>query len=157
MKKWQGYWCYIPIVICLLIGYLLGGYLTFGTHYLNALPQIHSQSARLILMLFGMGVLGATTYSSRYWASDIDEAVYENDKFLPHFFDFIGYASMIIEGGVTGVVLYLLIKTGISIGVRASDTVELNLAASLLISYCGGLFHFLIVNRLSIFIKQLLK
>lgn len=103
-----------------------------------------------------MGILGATTYSSRFWSRDIDEAVYENDKFLPHFFDFFGYISMIIEGGVTGIILYLLIRTGIGISISTPDAAALNLPSSLVIAYCGGLFHFRVVRKLSSFTKEIL-
>ena len=153
MKK--GYWCYWPVILVIALGYFIGGYLSFGVKYLNLLPEIQNQSARMGLMLFGLGMLGATTHCSFYWSKDIDEVVYRDSNFEPHFFDFFGYMSMIIEGGVTGVILYLLVKTGIGITISANE-VNLNLPSSLVIAYCGGLFHFKVIDRLSKFAKDIL-
>ena len=104
-----------------------------------------------------MGVLGATTYSSMFWAKDVDEVVYKGKNFLPHIYDFFGYITTIIGGGITGVILYLITKTGISIATSASNFSKLNLASSVLIAYCGGLFHFRVQRMLSKITDKILK
>lgn len=157
MKKYQSFWCYVPIVISLALGFFAGGYLAFGTKYLNAFPSINDETGRLVLILFGMGVLGATTYSARFWAKDVDEIVYESKDFLPHIYDFVGYLTTIVGGGITGVILYIVARTGIGIASTGSIFPKLNLASSILIAYCGGLFHFRVQRMLSQVIDKIFK
>ncbi len=157
MKKYKSYWCYVPIIISLALGFLAGGYLAFGTKFLNTFPSVKNETGRLVLILFGMGLLGATTYSSRFWAKDVDEVVYEGKDFLPHIYDFVGYITTIVGGGITGVILYIVARTGIGIASTGSIFPELNLASSILIAYCGGLFHFRVQRMLSQVIDKIFK
>jgi hypothetical protein len=158
MRTFKSYWFYAPIVLSVGAGFIIGGYLTFGIKYLNCLPCITDQSARLILMIYGMGLLGISTYCSKFWAVDVHEVVYEGrEEFLPHFFDFFGYVTTIIGGGVTGVIFYLLLRTGLSIASSASTTHDINLPAALIIGYCGGLIHFRMQEHLSNIAVQILK
>jgi hypothetical protein len=71
----QSYWYYAPIIIVLASGYAVGGALAFGLYFLGWFPAIPDQTARLTLALFGMGMLGATSYSIRWWAKDMEEAI----------------------------------------------------------------------------------
>lgn len=153
MNKYKDYVWYFPVVIVLIGGYFVGGGLAFGIKFLNVLPDLKNETARLILLLFGMGILGATVYCTRYWADDIEECVYRNKGFLPHVFDFFGYATTIVGGGITGIISYLLVKTGLGVSSASLQINDLNLPASVIIAFCGGLFHFRIQDILS----QLLK
>ena len=76
---------------------------------------------------------------------------------MPHIYDFFGYVTTIVGGGITGVVLYLIAKTGIGIATSANNLPHLNLASSVLIAYCGGLFHFRVQRMLSRVIDKILK
>ena len=58
LSKYQSYYWYIPVLIVLAIGYIVGGFLTFGIQFLNLFPSLTNQTARLTLTLFGMGALG---------------------------------------------------------------------------------------------------
>ncbi|CAG0986180.1 hypothetical protein MTYP_02027 [Methylophilaceae bacterium] len=153
----KSYWCYIPITIIILLGFTFGGYLSFGTVYLNVLPCVDDYYGRTILALFGIGMLGASTYCAKAWAIDIDEVVYREPKYLPHIFDFVGYLTLILGGGITGVILYFLVKTGISISITSSGTVNLTKEASVLIAYMGGLFHFRVQEQLGKVIDKIFK
>lgn len=144
----KSYWHYISIIIVILLGFILGGVLSFGVVFMDFFPSITGLYGRTILALFGMGVLGASTYCAKFWSTDIDEAVYEKPEFLPHIFDFVGYLTLIIGGGVTGVILFLAFKTGIGITVNGPSEVSLSKEASALIAYMGGLYHFKVQNQL---------
>jgi len=152
----NSFW-YVPVIITIAFGYIAGGYLSFGVQYLGVLPCITDEEARFVLMVFGVGMLGGTTLSSKYWAIDINEVFYLGKaEFKPHPFDFFGYLSMIIEGGITGLVLVFLVKTGLVI-ITSHVDLEINLPATFLIAYCGGLFHFEVIDKLSKYAKERLK
>ena len=149
----KSYWYYTPVVICLALGYITGAVLSFGVMYLNIFPEVSDSTARFLLIIFGIGMLGATTYSSQYWAKDIEKVVYKDQDGKPHFYDFVGYLSMIVEGGLSGVILYFLVKTGLVITTSNID-LAINLPATVIIAYCGGLFHFDVVNVLKKIAKE---
>lgn len=157
MKKYQSYWCYVPIILSLIFGFLAGGYLSFGIKFLNVFPSLKNDTGRLVLILFGMGILGSTTYSARFWAKDIDEVVYDCKDLVPHIFDFFGYITTIVGGGITGIVLYLVARTGVGIATSTNNFPQLTLPSSVLIAYCGGLFHFRVQRMLSKVIDKILK
>ena len=156
MKK--SYWHYFPITLVIISGFLIGGYLSFGVYYLKAFSFIEDSQGRLILSLFGVGMLGATTYCARFWSKDIEEVVYKDQSFLPHFFDFVGYLTLIMGGGITGVILFFLVKTGIGVS-TASDLSNIKLSgeASVVIAYIGGLYHFRVQRHLGRIIDKMFK
>ncbi len=137
----QSYWWYVPILIVMFLGYGIGGCLVFGLYFLNIFPSLTDPAARLVLMLFGMGMLGSTMYSTKWWAVDIDEALGKRE-FLPHAFDFFGYASTIVGGGITGTVLYLAVRSGVILAIAEPSDAGMNLPFALFAAFCGGLFHF---------------
>jgi uncharacterized protein YneF (UPF0154 family) len=148
---------YIPIIIALAFGYLAGGYLSFGVMYLGAIPCITNEDARFVMMIFGVGMLGGTTLCSKFWADDMNSVFYLGKKnYQPNAFDSFGYLSMIIEGGITGLILFFLVKTGLVIITNGID-LEINLPATFIIAYCGGLFHFEVIDKLSKYAKERLK
>ena len=149
----KSYRFYIPIIIALTFGYILGAVLTFGIHYLGVLPSISNETARLTLKLFGMGVFGSTLYCTRWWAKDMDQAI-DEPKFLPHLFDTFGYLTTIIGGGITGVVLYMLTKAGFALAATEAGVPDIKFSAALVLAFCGGLFHFLILTKLEKFINK---
>lgn len=155
MKK--SYLFYIPIILTVITGFILGGCLSFGVVYLDFFPNITHSEGRKILALFGIGMLGVSTFCARAWAKDIYEVVYENDEFLPHFFDFVGYITLIIGGGITGVILYFIFKTGIGVGTTTNTEVNLTKEASALIAYIGGLYHFKVQAQLGKMIDKMLE
>jgi hypothetical protein len=154
--KSQSYWWYIPILIVLSIGYLVGGWLVFGVHFLNAFPQLTDDSARFILELLGMGMLGSTIYCSKWWAKDIEEAI-KKAEFLPHVLDFFGYATTIMWGGITGIVLYLAVRSGSFLTITNPEDAEMRLSFALFIAFCGGLFHFKVRDWFETAIEKMLK
>jgi hypothetical protein len=154
----KSYWYYLPIILVIISGFLIGAYLSFGVYYLNAISILKNAYGRQILSLYGVGMLGATTYCARFWSKDIEEVVYKNESFLPHFFDFIGYITLIMGGGITGVVLYLLVKTGIGVSTTSeSSKIALTGEASVLFSYIGGVFHFRVQRHLEKIIDKIFK
>lgn len=152
----QSYWCYIPIVTTLILGFVSGFYLTFGVKFLDVFCSL-SVEAKSILILFGMGLLGASTYCARAWSTDIYEVVYEEPKFLPHLLDFIGYITLMLGGGITGVILFFIIKTGIGISVSTNNEIQLTVEASAVIAYIGGLYHFKVQSQLGKMIDNMFK
>jgi hypothetical protein len=85
----QSYYWYLPVLIVMGLGYVIGGCLVFGLCFLNWFPSLTNSTARLVLKLFGMGMLGSTMYCTQWWATDIDEAI-GRPEVLPHTFDFFG-------------------------------------------------------------------
>ena len=134
----------------------MGFYLTFGVEFLSAIPQITDPIARKCIALFGAGLLGGVTLSSKNWADDMEEVVYKDPNLAPHFFDFFGYLSMFIEAGITGCILIALVNSGLIILTGKID-IETNSLASYLLAYCGGLFHFAIIDKLKKFINSIVK
>ena len=155
-KRTKSVWNYIPIILSLILGYAAGIILTFGIQYLDIFQFISNQKARFALVLFGMGILGATMYCTRFWARDIDEAI-EEPEFLPNLFDFFGYVTTIIGGGITGIILYLFVLIGGSVVIVGSELPNIKFEAALIISFCGGLFHFKVQEALENFITQIIK
>ncbi|MCP4268708.1 MAG: hypothetical protein GY777_24530 [Candidatus Brocadiaceae bacterium] len=153
----QSYWCYLPIILIIFLGFALGGYLSFGVMYLKAFPFLTDNYARTIVALFGIGMLGVSTYCAKAWANDIDEVVYKEPDYLPHFFDFFGYMTLIVGGGITGVILYFLVKTGVGVSVSSTSEVNLTKEASVIIAYMGGLYHFRVQEQLGKVINKLFK
>ena len=77
---------YFPIVIVIAIGFFLGAYMAFGIKYMNVLhDQIHSAHAKFLLQLFGMGMLGGSTFCAYFLVNDMHETVYENSNFFHTF------------------------------------------------------------------------
>ena len=127
----------MPILIVMLLGYGIGGCLVFGLHFLNLFPCLTDPTARLVLMLFGMGMLGSTMYCTKWWAIDVDDAV-EKREFLPHVFDFFGYATTIVGGGITGTVLYMAFKSGAILTIAEPSNAGLHLSFALFVAFCGA-------------------
>ena len=155
-KNVQSYWLYLPIVLVLGFGYFAGGILTFGVYFLGLFESVANPTARLTIVLFGMGLIGATMYCTRWWALDMEEAL-KDKALLPHFFDSFGYLTNIIGGGITGVLLYLFFKAGVALTISAQGMTEIRLPAALVIAFCGGLFHFEVQKVLRNAFKNLFK
>jgi hypothetical protein len=146
---------YIAVVLVLLLGYLGGAYLAFGVPYAGRLAFITDGTGRLALSLYGMGVLGASLYSSRWWSLDLD-SVMEGKTAQPNGFDVFGYLFTILGGGVTGIVFYLLGRTGMNfLSSNAAPTVSAGGGAVL--ALMGGLFHFRVEEVLSRLFDNLSK
>ncbi len=156
MATKQSYWWYIPIVLVMILGYGLGGGLVFGLHFLDWLPSLSDETARLVLKLFGMGMLGSTMYCTKYWAKDIDEAI-AKPEMMPHLFDSFGYATTIIGGAITGTVLYMAIRSGALLAVVEPNAGETRMAFALFVAFCGGLFHFKVKDWFESAINKMLK
>jgi hypothetical protein len=101
-----------------------------------------------------MGILGATLHCSRYWALDMDQAE-KDQKLLPTIFDFIGYVTMIIGGGVTGLILYFMVL--ITHKAVFIEPTKMRFEAAIIISFCGGLFHFKVRDILEEFYNSIIK
>ncbi len=149
----QSYWYYLPIVLVLAIGYAVGGALAFGVYFLGWFEGLTQPVARLTLSMFGMGVLGATLYASRWWSIDMDEAIAKTE-YLPHLFDAFGYATSIVAGGIMGVVLYLATRAGIILVTSDGASAELRPGVALLVAFCGGLSLFKVQDVLKRWIQE---
>lgn len=149
------YWWYLPIALVILTGYGLGGGLVFGLQFLDWLPALTNNTARLTLKLFGMGILGSTMYCTKWWAEDMDEAI-AKPEFLPHPLDFIGYSTTIVGGGITGTLLYMAFRSGAMLTIGDSSG-RMRLSFALFIAFCGGLFHFKVKDAFEATIEKMLK
>jgi len=138
--KRRSLWWYAPIVLLVSAGYGLGGAFSFGTAFLGWFPRLVDPAGRWSLQLFGMGMLGASLYCSRWWSLDYDEAL-EDESVRPTSLDWFGYATTIAGGGVTGVLLPLIVRYGVSLVTQASGVV-IQPGAALVLALTGGLFHF---------------
>jgi hypothetical protein len=152
----QSYWWYIPTLLVMALGYIVGGCLVFGLHFLNWFPTLTDNTARLVLKLFGMGMLGSTMYCTKWWAEDIDEAI-SKPEFLPHAFDSFGYATTIIGGGITGTVLYMAFRSGALLTVTDPANAGMRISFALFIAFCGGLFHFKVKDWFESAIQKMLR
>lgn len=153
-KMRQSYYWYIPIVIIILSSYVVGAILSFGVQFFEVFKGIQDPKARLVLTLFGMGILGATMYCSRWWCVDMECSI-KDSSLSPHMYDCVGYLTVIFGGGITGVLLYFTVKLGIILTVTSPKTVELRTPASLIVAFCGGLFHFRVRAMLADMVKKI--
>jgi hypothetical protein len=133
-------WWYLPIVILVGTGYALGGAFSFGTAFLGWFPRVSDPTGRLCLQLFGMGMLGASLACSKWWSLDHDEAL-TDETVRPVALDWFGYATTIVGGGVTGAVLYLVVRYGVALVTGAAGA-AVRPGAAVVIALMGGLFHF---------------
>ena len=152
----QSYLWYIPIALVMILGYGLGGGLVFGLHFLDWLPSLTDDTARLVLKLFGMGILGSTMYCTKWWAKDIEEAI-AKPELLPHAFDSFGYATRVIGGGITGTVLYMAIRSGALLAMAEPTAGGTRMTFALFVAFCGGLFHFKVKDWFESAINKMLK
>jgi hypothetical protein len=152
----QSYWWYIPILLVIVTAFGLGGGLVFGLHFLNWFPSLSNDTARLVLKLFGMGMLGAAMYCTEWWANDLDEAI-KDQELMPHAYDFVGYATTIIGGGITGTVLVMAIRSGSRLTINGPSDADFNLCFALVVAFCGGLFHFKVKGWLESVIEVIKK
>jgi hypothetical protein len=143
----QSYWWYAPIVVILCIGYAAGGALAFGVTFLGWLPVIGTADGRMVLAIFGMGMLGATMYATQWWARDMEEATHR-PSVLPHCFDMFGYAMTIVGGGITGVVFFLALRLTSELVVSANELPPVRPATAYVVAFCGGLAQFKIQQKL---------
>ena len=137
----QSYWWYAPVVVALLLGYLVGAALAFGLYFLDWIPQLTSEVGRFTVSMFGMGMLGATTYSTQWFAKDMEESLSE-PKYLPHFFDAFGYATTIVGGGIFGVVFFLALKLASVLAFSTDGSPTIRPTAGFVVAFCGGLAQF---------------
>jgi hypothetical protein len=148
----QSLWWYGPIVLVILAGFVAGGWLGFGVAFAGALPEITDATGRLVLQLFGLGMLGACVYCARWWSLDHD-AARADPSAEPTALDAFGYATAIVGGGITGVVLYGLARNGMTL-LGTTDT-HLRLSVSMILGFMGGLFHFKVQELLANLFNQL--
>ncbi len=141
----QGFGYYWPIVLVLLFGYLGGGFLAAGA-YFSWIPGVTDPAAKLALMLFGTGVVGAALYSSKWWAIDLEQAT-KSPELLPVVFDAFGYAFTLLGGGVTGCALYLIVRYGTD--VVSTNAAGIRPGAAVLIALVGGLTEFKVEDQLT--------
>ena len=86
----------------------------------------------------------------------MDEAICKVEL-LPHIYDFFGYLTTIVGGGITGVILYLVARTGMTLALSANTILEIRFESALVIAFCGGLFHFKVQEILYKFVSSILK
>lgn len=120
------------------------------------MSSVTNPTARLVLKLFGMGMLGSTMYCTKWWATDIEEAM-AKPEFLPHPFDCFGYATTIVGGGITGTVLYMAVKSGALLTMADPNGTDTRLSFALFVAFCGGLFHFKVKTWFEAAIDRMLK
>lgn len=152
----QSYWWYVPTLLILSAAYAIGGGLVFGLHFLGWVPSLDDERARLSLELFGMGMLGAALYSTKWWARDMQRALRE-PQHLPHALDCFGYATTVVGGGITGIIFYLAVRAGSILTFADSAREDGRLSFALFVSFCGGLFHFKVLGWFEEAVRKMLE
>lgn len=137
MSWWHSRFWYLPIILVIAAGYICGTYLWFSCEYMGCFPFLVSNESRLILQLFGLGVIGGAMHCSVFFAKDYNVKVY-GDKEMPTCLCFLGYLIQVIGGGITGVVLYVAVKAGVIAVLVGGSAIEINKFASWLIAFGGG-------------------
>ena len=132
---------HLLIVPVLVSGYLVGGVLAFAIPYAGVLRCITDATGRLALQLYGMGMLGASLYCSKWWSRDLAQAVEERGP-PPNLLDACGYAFTIVGGGVTGVVFYIVARSGMNLLSGSGSQSAVRPGAGAVLALIGGLFHF---------------
>lgn len=125
--------------------------------FLGALPQVKEEDARFTIVLYGMGVLGATLYASYFFAKDANQVMYKDDARCPNFLDFLGYGILIGGGGITGLVLYIVAKTGTFLIYTQPEATEIRFSTSLLIALAGGMATQKVKGYLLSFAENVIK
>lgn len=146
-------WWYVPIVLVIALGYAVGGAFAFGTAFLGWFQRVSDPTGRLCLQLFGMGMLGASVACSKWWSIDHDDAQMD-ETVRPVPLDWFGYVTTILGGGTTGLVLYLVLRYGVTMAV--TETVgTVRVGAAVVIAFTGGLFEFQVLDMLGGLLKKI--
>lgn len=147
-------WWYGPVVFVIMAGFAFGGAFSYGTAYLGWFSAISAPEGRLYLELFGTGLIGASFNCAKWWSLDHDEAL-ENEAVRPTALDAFGYATTIVGGGVMGIILYLLVRYGVTLVVVDGATSNIKPGAAVLLAFIGGLFSFLVEEKLKQLVRRL--
>jgi hypothetical protein len=139
---------YRAIMLVISFGYVSGAALSFGVLYLDFLNVVESQVGKYTLAMFGLGMLGASMYCSQWWAKDMEEAIAE-PKYLPHQFDYFGYITTIIGGGISGVVFFMVLRVTSGIALTTDGTLAVRPVAGFVVAFCSGLAQFRIQKALA--------
>jgi hypothetical protein len=154
MGSSRSLWWYGPVVLVITAGFAFGGALSYGTAYLGWFPAIDAPEGRFYLELFGTGLIGASFNCAKWWSLDHDEAL-ENEAVRPTALDAFGYATTIVGGGVMGIILYLLVRYGVTLVVADGATSNIKPGAAALLAFVGGLFSFLVEEKLKQLVPRL--
>lgn len=147
-------WWYAPIVLVVAVGYAVGGAFAFGTAFLGWYQSVSDPAGRLCLQLFGMGMLGASMACSKWWSLDHDEA--QRDATVrPVALDWFGYATTILGGGITGVILYLVMRYGVTLVVTEAAGGTVRVGAAFVFALTGGLFQFQVQALLASLLQKI--
>lgn len=131
------YW-YIPIAIVILLGFGVGGILAFGTEFLGLFTSVTDPQGRLALTLYGVGILGASSYLSAFFARDANATFKRQDGPWPNFLDPFGYVFVLLGGGITGLLFVLAVRLGFVAAYNGGNTAEMRLPALVILAYGGG-------------------
>jgi hypothetical protein len=152
-RHWR--WGQIHFVLSLLV--ILSAYYIGLSWFLNLLDQAvaaHSLAEKnqniitilFLKQLFCLGLLGGAMHCHIFIAKEFNQ--YHRNKSITHApmaIDFLGYIMQIVGGGLTGVILFFALKTGLVIVTSGSlenikdMPITLTPYAEWLIAFAGGL------------------
>ncbi|MDP5031210.1 MAG: hypothetical protein NWQ54_17570 [Paraglaciecola sp.] len=149
--RWGQFHFFLSIVV-ILLAYYYG--LKYFLHLLYQSVEIHNSVAKddraitiiFLQQLFCLGLLGGAMHCHVFIAKEFNQ--YHRDKDIsnaPMAIDFLGYIMQIIGGGLTGVILFFALKTGLVVVTSGSTAQVTDMPATLtpyaewLIAFAGGL------------------
>lgn len=99
----------------------------------NLVPD---DSAVRALVYFLLGMLGASSYAAIFYARDCNR-YFSEKKTPPSYVDVIGYVIHIFGGGITGIILLLLVRAGFL--ASAPENATFNESFAIVIALLGGI------------------
>ena len=139
-RIWKSKYWFLPVFCIVILGYAVGLSIWFTAAFFDLFADLHPE-ARLLVQVFGLGLVGAAVHSTIYFAKDANDVLYslqECDTRTPHFLEPFGYCLHIISGGCTALALYFAFKVGLVV-FSQSDQSMMSQYGAWLLGICGGL------------------
>lgn len=147
---------YLLIGIIVLITSIGLCFLLYGIHFLKWFDTfIPNDTAKSLIEYFLLGMLGSSSFSAFFFAQDSNRFFREKSK-PPTYLDPLGYTIHVFGGGITGIVLLLLIKAGF-IAVNSNPDSSFRDSFALIIAFLGGMQSVRVKKTIFMLGKNMMK
>lgn len=155
--KWvEHHLWYLVIGIVILASSIFLCLLIYNIHFLNCYEElIPNETAKRVVEYFLLGMLGSASFSAYFFAKDCNRYFREN-KGAPNYLDALGYVIHIFGGGITGLILILLVKAGF-IAVSETSGSIFKESFAMIIALLGGIQSVQVKNTLFRLGKNIMK
>ena len=138
-EKWiENHRWYLLIGFIILLVSISLSIILYGIHFLSWFKDlIPNETAKSAIVYFLLGMLGASSYCAFFFAKDSNR-YFREKKNPPTYIDFLGYIIHVFGGGITGIILLLLIKAGFIAANSNPDSIFRE-SFAMIIAFLGGM------------------